>query len=51
MTDRPNGPDLLTLAMRRAHAETAEWREQEAEAPPEPPRDGVMPDLNQGETE
>lgn len=33
MNERTNGPDLLTLAMRRAHAETAERRE------PEPPPD------------
>ncbi len=33
MTERTSGPDLLTLAMRRAHAETAERRE------PEPPPD------------
>jgi len=33
MTERTTGPDLLTLALRRAHAETAERRE------PEPPPD------------
>ena len=35
MEKQTGGPDLLTLAMRRAHAETAERRE------PEPPPDDV----------
>ena len=37
MTEQTTGPDLLTLAMRRAHAETAERRE------PEPPPDDDAP--------
>ena len=37
MEKQTGGTDLLTLAMRRAHAETAQGREPEPE--PEPPPD------------
>ncbi len=46
MEKQASGPDLLTLAMRRAHADMSEGRE--AESPPEPPRDDIR---TKGETE
>ena len=45
MEKQTNGTDLLTLAMRRAHAETAEWRER---APPPETEDASAADAANG---